>query len=168
MLDVLDDMIRRHRESGILVDTNLFVVALLAAWDVEEALRVKRVQGYTEDDVLLLQLVLSHFSRCIVTPAVLAEVSNIAAQQLTEPRKSDFFEFLQAVFTTPIYEQRCVSLSSASTAACFVRFGFTDATIEQLGRAGTPVLTEDAKLYAHLRDHGVEAFNLTHIRFLGR
>ena len=45
-----------------------YVLALLSAWDDEEAMKVKRLEGYDKDDLELLRLVLSQFHRCIVTP----------------------------------------------------------------------------------------------------
>lgn len=164
-LDDLEDLIRRHRQSRILVDANLLMTLLLAQWNPDAALRFKRLQAYTEDDLELLKLVVGHFNRCLVTPSVLAEVSNLTGR-LREPLRSELFSFLHHIFRTALFDERCVPLKEVVDASCFVRLGFTDATVEQLGRAGVPVLTDDLPLYAHLLEQGIEAFNITHFRFL--
>jgi hypothetical protein len=165
MLDVLDDLIRRHRHTGVLVDANLLMVFLLATWDEDAALKFKRTKGYTSDDLVLVQTVLREFDHCIVTPSVLAEVSNLT-DSLLEPGRTEFFLYLSGVLDTAAFEERCPALSSVLKAKGFVRLGFTDASIEELGRAGAPVLTEDVPLYVLLSEQQIEVFNMTHVRFM--
>jgi hypothetical protein len=165
MLDLLHDAIRRHRGTGILVDTNLLLVLFLAAWNRQVALAFKRTNGYTEDDLLVLATILEQFQRVIVCSSVMAEMSNLAGQ-LGEPRRSEFFAFLAEQLRLPLYDERVLSITTAAAASGFVRLGFTDATIEELARAGALVLTDDFPLYAHLLDCGAEAFNFTHVRGL--
>ena len=165
MLALLDDMIRRHRHSGLLVDANLLLVFLLASWDIRIAVQFKRTRGYDVDDIDALKLILSEFDRLVVTPSVLAEVSNLSSH-LDGGRKEAFFRHLVGLLPSPVFEERLVPLGRACGAPSFIRLGYTDATVDELGFAGVPVLTDDLDLYVHLVNRGIEAFNFTQLRAL--
>jgi hypothetical protein len=166
MLTLLEDMIRRHRGSGILVDANLLVVFLVGAACGRNAVsEFKRTRAYSPNDFDLLVGILSKFVRLIVTPSVLGEVSNLAGQ-LPSHRRSRVFTYLAHVLPLTGFSERLIDLSQVAASSCFVRLGFTDATIHELGVAGLPVLTDDLDLYVHLTSSGIEAFNFTHIRLL--
>lgn len=165
MLDVLDDIIRRHRQGGILLDTNILILLLMALWDRPTALSFKANSNFSEGDVDTLSLLVSQFNRVVVTPGVLAEVANLA-DRLPEPNRTKFFEFLQGMLPTPSFEERLISLPLVAGSECFTRLGFTDATLEQLGVAGVPVLTNDRPLYVHLLAQHIDVLNFDVVRAL--
>jgi hypothetical protein len=164
MLDVLDDLIRRHRDSGILIDTNLLLVFLMALWNEKVTLDFKRTQGYTADELTYLKLIVGEFQQWIVTPSVLAEVSNLAGQ-LPHDKRNSFFAFLSKVLANGPFVERFTELPKVvDDGSCFARLGFTDASIERLGASGIPVLTDDAVLYVRLQQQSIESFNFHHVR----
>jgi hypothetical protein len=163
LLSCLDDMIRRHRHSGILVDANLLIVFLLGVWDRNYVPEFKRTRGYTADDVDVLKAMLFKFDRLVTTPSVLAEASNLL-NHLPPNRRDRFFAHLAQVLPTAPFEERLVELPRVAGSTCFIRLGFTDATIDELGAAGCPVLTDDFLLYRHLASRDIEVVNFNNIR----
>jgi hypothetical protein len=77
----LDDYWERHREKGILLDTNLLVLLWLAAFDLG-LVGGKRLEKYTPDDVQLLRAYVSRFHRLLSTSTILTETSNLIGQVL--------------------------------------------------------------------------------------
>jgi hypothetical protein len=165
MINSLDDAIRRHRHSGFLVDSNLLTLFLVGYFDVSLVPVFKRTRAYSENDYELLSFILLECDRLVVTPSVLAEVSNLCAH-LDSARRADFFKFVSRLLPSELFTERLVSLDGVARATGFVRLGFTDATIEQLSALGVPVLTDDLALYVHLNELNREAFNFTHLRSL--
>jgi hypothetical protein len=158
-------MIRRHRHSGIVIDTNLLILYLLGSWNRPLALGFKRTRAYDDDDLDVLQLLLSQFDRLVVAAAILAEVSNLSGT-LKGGTKEAFFSYLAELLPSALFEEKFVELRRVCCDTCFVKLGFTDATISEIGAEGVPVLTDDLPLYVHLIGRGVEAFNFTHLRGL--
>ena len=96
--------------------------------------------SYGREDIGRLAGVLQPFGRLIVTPPVLAEVSNLG------DRIDGFLAFLTVVLPTAPFEERCVTMPDVLAASGFSRLGFTDSTVERLGAEGHLVITDDFPL----------------------
>src|ERR1044072_1459487 len=107
MLSALQNAIREHRQSGILVDTNLLVLFLLGTFDKRLVTDFKRTQAYSVEDFELLSKLIQQFDKIIATPSVLAEVSNLSGQ--LKPRRDEFFRFV-AKLLSEIFHERLISL----------------------------------------------------------
>jgi hypothetical protein len=166
MLNVLDDLIRRHRNTGILVDTNMLLVYLVGLLNREWVSEVSPNRAYSSDDFELVSNILGRFNLLIVTPAVLAEVSNLSTSRLSAFQRQEFLKFLARLLPTAAFTEQLAALVSVTAANGFTRFGFTDATIEKIGASGVPIFTDDANLYQYLASRKVEVFNYNHIRML--
>ena len=105
--------------------------------------------------------VLQPFGRLIVTPPVLAEVSNLG------DRIDGFLAFLTVVLPTAPFEERCVTMPDVLAASGFSRLGFTDSTVERLGAEGHLVITDDFPLYRHLFGRQIDVINFNHLRTTG-
>lgn len=166
MLSVLDDLIRRHRDTGILVDTNMLMVYLVGLLNPRWVDHVGAGRGYTKVDFEFLSLVFGEFKKLVLTPAILAEVSNLSRSRL--PSTERFFELLAQLLPSSAFVEQFANVGTVAVARGFVPFGFTDATIEEIGASGIPVFTDDATLYDYLASRNVEVFNYNHIRmFVG-
>jgi len=165
MLSDPDELIRKHGATGVLVDANMLLVYLVGQLDEDLVEHVTPNRAYKVDDFRLVALMLSQFKTLIVTPSVLAEVSNLSSK-LPEDYRADFRRCLAALLPTAKVTERLVDLTTVSKAVGFVPFGFTDATIEQISSQGVPVFTDDFRLYQLLASQNAEVFNYNHIRFL--
>lgn len=146
---------------SILIDTNLLLVVLIASADPNHVPRFKRTQKYTLEDVRLLSEYLTQFDQIVVTPHVLAEVSNLSGQ-LTEPLHRDVRERLGALVLTS--SERIEPSADVVKDPLYQRLGLTDAGLARAGEQVTSVLTDDFALYLSLAHRGVPVVNFNHLR----
>ena len=86
----LAEYIRRYKNDGILLDTNVLLLLLFAKFQ-PSMIGGKRLEKYAFEDAQLLANYVDCFSRILTTPHILAETSNLAAQVLTGKKKTEFF-----------------------------------------------------------------------------
>lgn len=158
----LHKLVGRHRQTGVLVDTNMLIVYLVSLLDEKWA----SAFGYSSDDVLLLKEVLAPFKKLIVTPAILGEVTNLSNVRLPKHIRNAFFQLLSELLPKEVFSERNVALSKVVSGQGFGRLGFADGTIEELARTGIPVITDDFDLYFLLASNELEVFNYNHIRYI--
>jgi hypothetical protein len=155
-------LLQRHRNSGVLVDTNLLLLLLIGTYDRTQLgiNGFKRVKQYTEEDYAALVLLLQYFRVVVTTPHILTEVSNLASQ-LPGDRKSECLREFVATFG------RFGELNHSSCAAAnrpdFPCFGLTDSVIADVA-SNYLVVTDDLPLWKSLSNAGVEALNFNHVR----
>lgn len=165
MLSDPDELIRKYGATGVLVDANMLLVYLVGQLDEGLVRYVTPNRAYSADDFRLVALILSKFKTLIVTPAILAEVSNLSSK-LPQDYRGDFRRLLAAQLPTASFTERLVDLALVAKGVAFVPFGFTDATIEQICAQGVAVFTDDLNLYQLLASKRVDVFNYNHIRSL--
>jgi len=165
MLSDADELIRKHGATGVLVDANMLLVYLVGQLDENLVKYVTPNRAYTADDFQLVAMMLSQFKTLIVTPSVLAEVSNLSSK-LPEGYRDEFRRLLARLLPTAAFTERLVELANVPNGQAFVPFGFTDATIEQISAQGVPVFTDDFNLYQLLAGKNADVFNYNHIRLL--
>ncbi len=93
-------LIQRHRHKGILVDTNLLLLFLVASFDTAYARRFRRTQHYRPEDYVALVQIIQPFDRIIVTPSILTEISNLADDVAVDYRY-DFCQFWANLLISP-------------------------------------------------------------------
>jgi len=145
----------------LLIDTNLLVVAVVAAVDSSQIERVGRTKGYTVGDAALLDEVVVEHDNILVTPHILTEVSNLLGK-LKQPLLSLIRSRLASL--VPQWAERATSSSEVVNDPFFLRFGMTDAAIARVSGADVTVLTDDLPLYDALGRNGYRAINFTHVR----
>jgi hypothetical protein len=151
----------RHRESGVVIDTQLLLLLLIGGFDRELIGRFKRVRHYEEADFDLLAVLVERCPKLFTTPSVLTEVMNLAGQL---PEETAFL-FRQAVRRViPGWQERHVAAAQLAEGEAFARLGLTDATLEELARSNVLVLTDDHPLFGRLTEQDLPAMNFTHLR----
>ena len=90
MTDLVDDVIRRHRSTGIVVDTNVLLLFLIGSFGRTWVSSFKNTSRYVPEDFDTISMVLGEFDKIIATPNILTELSNLAGQ-LGDPSRTKFF-----------------------------------------------------------------------------
>lgn len=72
---MIEAYIKQYRRKGIIVDTNLLLLALIGG--TSSIGEFKRTRGYSDEDYQLLLKVIDQFETLVSTPHILAEVSNL-------------------------------------------------------------------------------------------
>ncbi|HSU14925.1 PIN domain-containing protein [Longimicrobium sp.] len=151
----------RARPRVLLIDTNLFLVLVVGSHDPAHIERFKRTRAYTADDYVLLTTFISGFSRLLVTPNILTEVSNLAGQ-LAEPLRGEVFASLALLAAQA--GERYFPSREAVLESGFTRLGLTDITVLLAAREHVAVLTDDLPLYLKLLENRVFVVNFNHLR----
>lgn len=157
--------LRRHRDEGILLDTNVLLLLWLATFD-PRLIGGKRLEKYTSEDAVLLAGYVGQFKRILTTSTILTETSNLAALVLSGQRKQTLFRRLFPLFgaSPPDDFHRCSVDGLTLDESIFVRLGFTDASIAATVGTQHLLLTDDLDLYLAAQAQGTPAINFTHMR----
>jgi hypothetical protein len=147
------------RKTAIL-DTNLLLLHLTAALDPGMLATFKRVNAFTIQDAILLELVLDKFAGVVTTAYVLAEVSNLA-NSLSGPQRSAWFERL-AEFCL-LTKENHVATTLLGDRVETVRFGVADSALAYLSDS-VVLLTAEHRISGYLQDRGKQVLNFHNLR----
>lgn len=170
-VEELDEIIVRHRRSGVLIDTNLLILRWIGQWNPLEIPKHRRTQSYTADEFERLERFIVQFQRVVTTPCILAEANSLATQfqeaRYERGKQAQLVHNLRqqiASQTSRLFERYVPSIEVVQVPE-FVRFGLTDTGIQRLAEEGFLVLTDDLPLYAALCEKALPVVNFNHIRF---
>jgi hypothetical protein len=147
--------------SGIpaLLDANLLLLFWCAGFDRRLVGSFKRLNCFCEQDVELLQAVLTLFPTLRTTPHVLTEVSNLA-NSLPQWRKEAWVEyFARSVEALP---EQWIQAREIATDPIF-RLGITDACLCRLASSHV-ILTIDFPLSNYLESRNLNVINFDRLR----
>ena len=162
-MDEITELVKAHKDRGVLLDTNLLLVYLVEMFDPGRLTKFKRTVAFTADDFYLLTQLLHFLGRIVTTPNILTEVNSFS-NQLPEAVKKDYYaEFARRIL---LVDEHYIASEQVSSLASFARLGLTDLGIEKLSRNRYLVLTDDLKLTHHLHSLGIGAINFNHVRYL--
>jgi len=148
----------------ILLDSNLLLLWVVGNADTNFIRSNKRLKAFDERAYHLLCGEIEHASVLVVTPHILAEVSNLLDLKATPqktPLAAQFKRMVLATTTLEIY-QRSKELVNSRV---FQRLGLSDCAISALD-ADIKVLTCDLDLYLYLCEIGRQerAINFSSLR----
>jgi len=152
----------RSRGGTLLIDTNLLVLLLVGALDLEQVEKFRRTRAYTREDYALLASFVAGYSRMLTTPNVLTEVSNLVGQ-LAEPLRRRALVAL-GILTTEQFQEHAKASKELVIDRHFPVLGLADTSIIDAAGKGVTVLTDDLGLYARLSSAGGDVINFNHIR----
>jgi rRNA-processing protein FCF1 len=160
-MDEITELVKAHKNRGVLLDTNLLIVYPVGMFDLGRLTKFKRTAAFTTDDFYLLTQLLGFLGKIITTPNILTEVNSFS-NQLPDAVKKDYY----ANFATRILvmEEHYVASDQVSSSPSFARFGLTDLVIARLAQNSHLVLTDDLRLTHHLHSLGIKVINFNHVR----
>ncbi len=157
----IDHLIRKHRQSGVLVDANLIVLWVVGLLDRDHVSEFKHTRHFNAEHFDLLAYLLGQFRKHLTTPNILTEASNLLGH-LAPHRRRAAMEHLAGVIDQGT--ERYVPSAQVSRRESCLRLGLTDSGIlEKLGRRYL-LLTVDLDLYLAVQQRGIDAINFNHLR----
>ncbi len=156
------EMVRKYARRGILVDTNILLLHVVGSYSPALVPKFKRTQGFSEQDFVLLEMVLGEFDRVITTPNVLTEVSDLADGVPVGDREGVGRAFIAAIGTALEIHTPSVDVTADPN---FLKYGLADTNILLVARGNYLVLTDDFRFSGALAGAGVDVINFNHIRF---
>lgn len=160
MLDHALQLIAKHRESGVYLDTNLMVVLVIGSYDVDKLQSHKRTLAYAPAEFRLLRTLVSKFRRRLTTPNILTEVDNLA-RQFPSGEHSGIALHTRALVSTmfEVYHKSDLHLGGDA----HQKVGLTDAILMAQAENHL-VVTADFRLANRISTMGRDVINFNHLR----
>lgn len=158
-----DDLIRRYRTRGVLLDANLLVLYVIGSHDRRLISTVKATRQFDERDFEFVANLVAFFDRLVTTPHVLTEVNGLSNTGLPGRHRWGFLQTFQNRIDEML-ETHTEATDLASHPA-FRRLGLTDAAILSLAMTGPLTVSTDLDLCVALESQGLDVVNYNHIRF---
>lgn len=147
------------KQKALCIDANLLVLWAVGSVSPKLVIEHKRLQRYGPDDFSLLMSFASRFQTIVMTPNVLTEAANLAAQ-IREPDRTKVRAALAAY--ADCHQEHYVRSSVAVKSQAYFQLGLTDAALLEL--SNSHLLTDDLDLYVAAVSSGKESTNFTHLR----
>jgi rRNA-processing protein FCF1 len=162
MVTAFQEMIARHASNGLILDSNLLVLLGVGLFDTKLISRHRRTSTYDIDDFQRLRNFKTQFHRIVVTPHILAELSNLTLGRAGAGIDQLPISIVETIKTAhEIHVEKDVLVAKANVA----RFGFTDAGIIELAVSQQLlVLTDDLPLANLLEKSRAPVINFNHLR----
>jgi len=163
--DRLTAFVRRHKTHGILLDTNVLLLFLIAQHQ-PTMIGKKRLEKYGEYDGKLLVSYINQFSRILTTPHVLAETSNLVRQIVKGQLGAELSTILHPLFCLSLHNsfKQCTVEGHLIDSDLFGKLGLTDSGLATLAPENRLLLTDDLDLFLAAISLGGDAINFTHMR----
>src|SRR5690242_5128854 len=143
---------------SVVVDTNLLLLYFVGLTNLNNISRFSRTSKYTDTDFVLLKEFIAK-KQLIITQTILTEISNLSSK-----------EYIQSDINRIIFE--CIKYAIEYSSTCkiitninsFNKFGFADASIEEIAKNNILILTDDLDLFGYLSNSGYKTINFNHIK----
>ena len=159
-MDNLDEIIKyrsRHKSDGIILDSNLLLLFLIGNYNSQLIDNYNPIsksrQDYSVDDFERLKQILKLFlNKIIITPQIIAEVSNLTITGNRSAYGEQLLGYIKAVISL-MQEMTEHHQSSNCLWGMEIKiiseFGFTDLTILELAKEKRlPILTDDFPFFS--------------------
>jgi hypothetical protein len=155
-------LVQKHRARGAVIDTNLQLVYLFGICSEAWIRGFKCTATYDIESFRGLVRFFGLFNELIVTPYILAEVSNLGAK-LGARRSPRFFDALRTLVgdATERYQPARALVANPH----YPMIGVADSSIAELATQGFLVVTDDLRLAGKLKKQGGATINFNHIRY---
>lgn len=153
--------------AGLIIDTKVLILLLLGSCDAKLIKECKLTRSlYSEDDFLLLNKIINYFKKIVITPHIIAEVSNLSRQSFYGERLYFYFQNVLEFLKSARTEEQELKISHLLDMDFKVvaDFGFTDMAMFQLSKeTQMPILTDEVSLHAFLIGHNIPTINFQNV-----
>lgn len=150
----------------LLIDTNLLLLLLIGSCDKKWLSDCDCTKAYNEVDLELTLHIISLFAEDIViTPHILAEVSNMSKRDIKEPKIQAYIASLVSQLKN--YREEHVPIDSllGKDPKSLALFGFPDMTIiEAAQKTNAVILSDDRRLCEYASSLGIHNINFKPVK----
>ncbi len=154
----------------IVLDANLLILLLVGYLDPDHVKNCGRLNAFTKEDYFLLLKILDNFEpEIVITPHVLAELSNMSMNKMGLADKKEAY-FTMMVDKLKNFREEHITLSEliGLDLDAIICFGFSDlGIIETANKLNAVILSNDFPMIAHARTKSPWVINFTNIRTAG-
>ncbi len=161
MIQYFSDLIDKHRESAILVDSNIFLLLIIGRINPKFIEKFPRTSKFTEKDFLISREIINKFKIIRTNPQIITEVNNLANKL-----DGNYLELFYDFFSENIveYEETYIPSKALIKSPGFNKFGITDICIKKISEENILVFTSDFPLSQFLQSNGLDVININHLR----
>lgn len=147
---------------GIIIDTKPLLFYLAGSCDFESIGKAPLTEEYTKEDFELLNNFILNFKKIVITPQILAEVSNIINTKIP---KSNFVEFINKIVNILLKSEEVYINKNDILKRKELKFGVTDAiTLTVCERSDQIILTKDLPFANLCSSNGLPVINFDALR----
>ena len=165
-MDYTTYLVDKYWRKGIIIDTNLMLVYIVGMYNPNYVGQFHKTEDYCREDYDYIYSVLSHFSKVIITPHILAELSNLSPKIQDNKQDKKLLEYFN-VFKDVLERtsERYIKKDDILNFPLLPKFGITDlAIIEAAKRYNYLVFTNDSSMVGCMRNMDMEVLYLNDIR----
>jgi hypothetical protein len=142
----------KYGKKSLIIDTNILLLFFVGVFNKDYINKCSLTAGkYTPEDFDLLIKIISYFKpEIIITPQILAEISNHSKTSIKDPHFSNYFNIV--VNRLKAYKEHHIALQKiiGLDIKILSNFGFTDMSIAETAKElESAILTDDYRLYAY-------------------
>lgn len=142
----------------VVLDTNVLLLFLVGETDPQLIPGIRRLSRYTIDAYWALKHRLDRRSRLVITPHVLAELSNLSFQDFTGDLRRRYLHIVRRVLSDFI--EAAVSKDTILRHPLLEKVGVTDVSLAEAGaKPNTVVVTDDFRAAGLLQKQGCRVWN---------
>jgi hypothetical protein len=154
--------VSRYLRKGIAVDSGLLILLIVGRYDKSYIPEYKITSSFFPGDFELLANFVNHFRKVIVSPHVVAELSNHSFK-IPQRRLSPYLDVF--IRLMELFEERFLTKEVVLTHPCFKQVGVTDTGLIISCLEGPYfLLTIDHTLRVLAEKHGVDAMHFNELR----
>jgi hypothetical protein len=151
-LKEIEKYIIRDKPEGLIVDTNLLILFLIGKYDAEfiERCALTCNNNYLKEDYELLYKIMKLFKKIIITPYIIAEISNLSKSKIKDEKLINYFKVFVEFLGAPSIEEKNVGMEKflGIEIGYMGKFGFTDMAICELSKSNNlAIITDDGPFY---------------------
>jgi hypothetical protein len=156
-----DELFKKHRNNGLLIDTNLLLLLVIGNFKRDLIGKHKRTMSFTQEDFQKLGFIKNQFDKLLTTPNILTEADNLGRQM---PREywQGFSKSLRDLALH--FAETYVPSGAVVKSKHFEKLGLADSAAIQMGNAKL-LITDDFALYGIALSAGLDAINFSHLRY---
>lgn len=159
---MIDEYIRAHKNYGIILDTNVFLLYLIGVYDINFIKDFKRTVKYDIEDFEWLKLVIKPFKSIYVTPQILAEAWNLF-ENIRDPKFSDFLDSTLHIFT--LIDEEYINKNDIVQNSSLRHIGVTDTSIIEVAmNLNLLVITDDFRSVHHYMSRDISVLNINQLK----
>ncbi len=148
----------KRNNEGIIIDTNVLLLFFIGRYNQDYIKEFKHTNTYSKEDYSLVEHIIKPFNKIIITPQIIAEISNHSLQGLNNERLHNYISLIVNLlldaskteehnFSFKEWENKDISILS--------KFGFIDMNMYEIAKKrAVPILTDDKKFYEFAKGKG--------------
>lgn len=161
----IETYVVKYRPEGLIIDTEVLILLLVGTYNIDCIETCKFTNKFSKQDLALVQRIISYFKKIIITPHIIAEVSNQSKQEFKGNKMYDYFRSLVNLLKSTTEISSPLNSLLDMDIKVISDFGFTDMAMFEIARNSDnkiAILTNDLRFHSHAFEK-IPVIKLSHL-----